>query len=149
MSPVYLPRLVSPLPFLSIQHLILLLLPLHLSSLIVGIVWKFQMASSLPQSPLPPHYFFICPFCSIFSLPFPSTGSFSPFLTYLLSLVVDIVVLALMDHPQISASSPHSLSSVPLPFHSLFLHNHRLPNLSLSPSLTVAVEIPFLSSALS
>lgn len=43
------------------------------------------------------------------SFSFPSTGSFFPFLTCFLSLVVDIVGLALMDHPQISASSPHSL----------------------------------------
>lgn len=52
---------------------------------------------------------------------------------------------ALMDHPHLSASGPHSLVSSTSPH-----HHHCLPNsLSFSHSFTIAVEIPFLYLALS
>lgn len=80
--------------------------PCILLSLIVDIVWKFQIASLFLQSR--PHYLFICPFHRI-------AFSLSPFFSGFLCLFVDIVRLALIDHQQISAPSLHSLFPDPPP----------------------------------
>jgi len=117
----FFPQLVFPHTFLPSQHLVSQLTLIFLS-LIVDIVWKFQIAPS-PSVFLTSSLYFICP---IHSFPIIlSTGSLFPILLCFLSLFGDIVCLVLMDHLQISTPR----------FHILLHHNHCFPSsLSFPPS---------------